>query len=336
MKREDLFEAFEGIDEKRLEASEKIIKKSTWRRWCSLAACLAVLIAAATSSPQVFPRTYGKLETAPQDGTGAGASGGPAEGASGGSGAGASGGSAAGVSGSSAAGVSGESAAAKLTETPPPSSFSAEAPGTTEEGAGRTADAASNGPGTSMDIVSGEESEVSAGTALGKGPGAGAEKTAGEISGEDTGMASGKASSTAQDGPSGSSSGRLSGSSAEHAPAAGNDNGTLQGISENGNGFWMNGAEYFPVTYEQRQRLGLLADTATASDLGEIVGVIEDSADDELKGCTVYRFAGYPDNDALCIVDKNGKFEIYCSDNLVLSDEMGQNGTDGLEEGRTD
>lgn len=47
------------------------------------------------------------------------------------------------------------------------------------------------------------------------------------------------------------------------------------------------------------------------SDLGERMGVIEESENQELIGCTVYHDIRYPDSDQICIVKKGNFYQLY-------------------------
>lgn len=100
--------------------------------------------------------------------------------------------------------------------------------------------------------------------------------------------------------------------------------------------FGLNAMNYFPISFEERIRYGLVEKDAvgltaentyqiTKDDLGEAMGRVENSEDKSLVGCTVYHFASFPDNDAICIVDKKGAYAFYVADGIALSDEIGQN-----------
>lgn len=58
LKREELFEALQDVDERRLEHSERKAKQNNrlWSKWGSFAACLCLFILAVTVLPQLFPK----------------------------------------------------------------------------------------------------------------------------------------------------------------------------------------------------------------------------------------------------------------------------------------
>jgi hypothetical protein len=79
-------------------------------------------------------------------------------------------------------------------------------------------------------------------------------------------------------------------------------------------GFLMNDKLFSPIAFLERQRFGLVDQTAvgltpeniyiiTESDLGEVMGVVESSSDVSLIGATVYHFSDFPDTYAIVIVE---------------------------------
>lgn len=54
------------------------------------------------------------------------------------------------------------------------------------------------------------------------------------------------------------------------------------------------------------------------TDLGEIMGVIEVCENEELIGCTVYHYAFYPDSDRICIVKINDSYRLYQMEESTL------------------
>lgn len=74
-------------------------------------------------------------------------------------------------------------------------------------------------------------------------------------------------------------------------------------------------AVYCPISNELRQSFGLPENVQlTKADLGEYMGTVEDCEDETLKGCKVYYSAIYPEDEGICIVDRNGSYEIYYSE----------------------
>lgn len=107
-------------------------------------------------------------------------------------------------------------------------------------------------------------------------------------------------------------------------------------------GFTMGDAVYFPISFEDRIRFGLVPEDAmgltpentyeiTEDDLGEVMGIVETSDNESLVGATVYHFAKYPEYDAICIVEVNGEYSFYTSDGLLLTNEIGKSSDFVLE-----
>ncbi len=102
---------------------------------------------------------------------------------------------------------------------------------------------------------------------------------------------------------------------------------------------------YFPISFDDRIRYGLLKTGAddpsdggqteamgltpentyqiTKQDLGEVMGTVQGSADQDLLGCTVYHFAQFPNLDSICIVEQEGSYAFYTADWILLSEESG-------------
>lgn len=84
---------------------------------------------------------------------------------------------------------------------------------------------------------------------------------------------------------------------------------------------------FYPISFEERQRFGLLPEGAvglepeniyriTQADIGEYMGTVGFSPDASLVGKNVYHFASFPDSMAICILDKDGEYEFYCTDGI--------------------
>lgn len=52
------------------------------------------------------------------------------------------------------------------------------------------------------------------------------------------------------------------------------------------------------------------------ADLGERMGVIEECEDEELVGCSVYHYISYPDSDRICIVKIKDSYQFYTVDEM--------------------
>jgi len=79
-------------------------------------------------------------------------------------------------------------------------------------------------------------------------------------------------------------------------------------------GFVMGDNQYSPISFDERKKYGLVEQDALGStpdniyviterDLGEKMGVVENSADESLIGATVYHYSAFPDSDAIIIVN---------------------------------
>lgn len=82
---------------------------------------------------------------------------------------------------------------------------------------------------------------------------------------------------------------------------------------------------YFPISFEECVRYGLVPDNAiglneddiyqiTEADLGDLIGVVADCEDETFNGCNVYHFAKYPEYDSICIVDTLDGYRFYTYD----------------------
>lgn len=60
------------------------------------------------------------------------------------------------------------------------------------------------------------------------------------------------------------------------------------------------------------------------SDLGEPMGVVQGCGDESLNGCKIYHYASFPDLMSICIVAKEKEYEFYCAGGLSIPDEVGQ------------
>ena len=49
------------------------------------------------------------------------------------------------------------------------------------------------------------------------------------------------------------------------------------------------------------------------------MGTVENCGNSLLIGKTVYHFAAYPDSNAICILDNDGKYDFYCADSYAIS-----------------
>ena len=106
-------------------------------------------------------------------------------------------------------------------------------------------------------------------------------------------------------------------------------------------GFWLNGARYTAIRYEEYKEYGFIIESSkeqairanssarqekesikeelfletvffiSEKDLGEVMGVIEESEDQELVGCMVYHYIDYPSSDTICIVKKQDFYQLY-------------------------
>ncbi|MBE6949450.1 MAG: hypothetical protein E7456_06345 [Ruminococcaceae bacterium] len=126
-------------------------------------------------------------------------------------------------------------------------------------------------------------------------------------------------------------------SSDEPAPA---DEETV--VADVAYGFTMNDCTYFPISFDERIRYGLVPEDAvglteentykiTEADLGELMGSVEACGDESLVGASVYRFAKYPEYDSVCIVEAEGKYSFYTASGMVLENEIGKSSDFVLE-----
>lgn len=90
---------------------------------------------------------------------------------------------------------------------------------------------------------------------------------------------------------------------------------------------------YFPISFDERVRFQLVPEGSigltpentyqiTEADLGESMGTVENCGNSLLIGKTVYHFAAYPDSNAICILDNNGKYDFYCADSYSNATSM--------------
>ena len=81
-------------------------------------------------------------------------------------------------------------------------------------------------------------------------------------------------------------------------------------------GFVIGETSYHSISFEDRKKFGLVEQDAfgltlendyiiTEADLGERMGIIENSEDEELIGAIVYHFSAFPYSDAICVVRIN-------------------------------
>lgn len=87
-------------------------------------------------------------------------------------------------------------------------------------------------------------------------------------------------------------------------------------------GFKLNGAWYYPITYKELAKYGLIQDddsgqsgqksyVITEDDLGAEMGVIKKSTNKVLNGLTVYHFASREDDNSICIIEVKGTYLVY-------------------------
>lgn len=102
-------------------------------------------------------------------------------------------------------------------------------------------------------------------------------------------------------------------------------------------GFYLDGEGtlYFPVSFEQRKKYGLVSEDAvglnkentyriTEADIGEQIGVVAGCADETLNGCKVYSFTKYSEDNSICIVDTPKGYAFYtCSYAVKVENEIG-------------
>ena len=111
-------------------------------------------------------------------------------------------------------------------------------------------------------------------------------------------------------------------------------------------GFAIGDRLYFPISFDDRKKFGLVPQedfgatpnnyyVITEGDLGEIIGVVENSANESLMGATVYHFAAFPDSYAICIVDRGEKASASERDvsgpEIQLDDGLGWGSDSGYE-----
>ena len=100
-----------------------------------------------------------------------------------------------------------------------------------------------------------------------------------------------------------------------------NNNGVVDQVAY---GFAIGDRLYFPISFDDRKKFGLVPQgdvgatphnfyAITENDLGELIGVVENSADESLVGAQVFHFSAYPNSYAICIVDKGERTPV--SDN---------------------
>lgn len=93
---------------------------------------------------------------------------------------------------------------------------------------------------------------------------------------------------------------------------------------ESGDGFTMEGSDvlYLPISFSQRKMFKLIDERATgltaentyeitSEDLGDRMGVVGNSQNENLIGETVYHFIKYPADDSICIVKTDGNYQFY-------------------------
>lgn len=90
--------------------------------------------------------------------------------------------------------------------------------------------------------------------------------------------------------------------------------------------------QYDEISFAQRKHFGLVDENATGlteentyqitpDDLGTIMGTVGDCADEKMIGATVYHYAAFPDDTAICIVEYNGKYQFYVDRNFTDFDD---------------
>ena len=81
-------------------------------------------------------------------------------------------------------------------------------------------------------------------------------------------------------------------------------------------------------THNDLKAMGLMDPNATvwtapeltAEDLGEVLGTVGWCEEEGAVGCTVYRWAKFPENAAVCILDWGGKYRLYQEDGTLHPD----------------
>lgn len=98
-------------------------------------------------------------------------------------------------------------------------------------------------------------------------------------------------------------------------------------------GFELNNAMYFPISYDERGRFGLLSEgpegagavfiQPTREDLGALMGAVELPTNDGTTMVNVYHYNAYPDYDAICIVEFSDGLYFYVASGYTLEDDVG-------------
>lgn len=94
------------------------------------------------------------------------------------------------------------------------------------------------------------------------------------------------------------------------------ENGAAKESSEDSSvrdvGFEFNGSVYVPADEVVFEAYELADKDISEQDRGTLMGTIEDAKDEELNGCKVYHVKGYEDSDEICLVEKEGRYRLYC------------------------
>lgn len=108
---------------------------------------------------------------------------------------------------------------------------------------------------------------------------------------------------------------------------------SIVAVEEVAVGFTLSGKSslvYFPISFDERVRFQLVPEGSigltpentyqiTEADLGEAMGTVENCGNSLLIGKTVYHFSAYPESNAICILDNDGKYDFYCADSYAIS-----------------
>ena len=84
---------------------------------------------------------------------------------------------------------------------------------------------------------------------------------------------------------------------------------------------------YLPISFSQRKIFGIIDENATGltdentykitdDDLGDIIGIVENSQDESIIGETVYHFINFPSDNSICIVKVNETYEFYVKEGV--------------------
>ena len=97
-------------------------------------------------------------------------------------------------------------------------------------------------------------------------------------------------------------------------------------------GIMVNDSIYYPISFEERKSFNLVPEDAigltpentyeiTEEDLGEMMGTVDSCDKEELIGATIYHFAKYPDDDNICILEYDGTYAFYVSEDFYQETE---------------